>query len=1049
MQLAAWSAERERARRTEMVDALRAGSLLTPAWVLCPREPLRAALTADLAARGGAFVRFVDWNVLAQTLDDLLGLPFAAPIAEVDRAYLLERALFARAGALPYLAAPLRSDPFGVAMGLLRVVDLLRLHRWDGTLPPRRGPVSPAAALVDGHLALLGTLLETLEAQQAARGQLDTLGRLGRAEGALRAGQALRAGRLWVDGIDRLAPLERDLLRALAAAGWQVDVAPWVVGWAGSDREAPADVEALDPAVQVTVVEAPDVYAEASAVAEYVAEAVVRGAEPEAFSVAVSGAGAGADRLRWELGRWGIAASGGGSLAVTRSPLWQLVRAAVRLVWTGVDVVDLATLFAAPGSGLWGGERDRFVARLRRGLPTTWEAVQTVLREVTAPPVPEPDATGTVAPVDARKLGLLEEMRARAGGLLALLAKHGPFAAVPSSARVRGLDAVVTEVLDRFCKPSRFGEALHDPRVQTAWLGAAQAIAAACRTALDRLAQSSHALPERDPGAFLGSVEALLGSVAEGESPPRQGGLRLRVDDPFGARPETLVVTGLVRGQMPSTVAPWLLLGALERARLAEKGEDLAAIPTESALAALAWRDAWRTLSLARAQLVLTLPARLADGTHAEPSPLVAAVRALRPASEAAPQNSNTPRAAARWASPVDGPQTRRGRTLAAVVALGAGDVPRVLSVLGPLRLDPSVRHLLLARFRPDRGFMLGDLVREVLAGAVHTPRTLEALLTCRYRFLATALLKISPLRLARSPSLGGGDRARVTRAAMRVLDGVVATGRQPTEADLDPALDAALATAVPWLGAGGGSLEGDALRRAARAFLARYVELRRAWDLDRAHDPEPTDAVVDDAGPGDANPPAAAEAPFQWSLEGGRSIAVDPRNPRIETLVLASGEGQGGAAQPIVLDLTMRKTDRAAPLRAAGLDLEATLAHAVASARTPGAEGAGAFVRLSLSRPEAEVLVALPGQGPVARQMGAVETTTRVALDATYGLDGLAHTGAARIAEALDALDRPDGLFAPHSVEDRAQLKEIGARSCEYCPMQLGCRFGLAGGAA
>ncbi len=194
MQAEAWSAERERARREALVRDLGACGLSSPAWVLCPREPLRAALTAQLAAHGGGLVRFVDWNVLAHSLDDLLGLPFAAPIAEVDRAYIVERALFARAARMPQLAAPLRSDPFGVAVGLLRVVDLLRAHRWHGVLSPRPHAPDAAGALVDEHLGLLGELLEALEAQLAARGQLDTLGRLGRAEGALRGHRTAAAG---------------------------------------------------------------------------------------------------------------------------------------------------------------------------------------------------------------------------------------------------------------------------------------------------------------------------------------------------------------------------------------------------------------------------------------------------------------------------------------------------------------------------------------------------------------------------------------------------------------------------------------------------------------------------------------------------------------------------------------------------------------------------------------------------------------------------------------------------------------------------------------
>ncbi len=1041
MHPAVWTADRERRRRDAVVDALRGGTLGAPAWVLCPREPLRAALTAQLAARGGAFVRFVDWNVLAHSLDDLLRLPFAAPIAEVDRAYLLERALFAQVGSSPQLATPLRSDPFGVALGLLRVVDLLRAHRWHGALPPRPRPPTPGEALVDGHLGLLGGLLETLEAQQAARAQLDTLGRLGRAEGALRAGQTLPRGRLWVDGIDRLAPLERDVLLGLEGAGWSVDVAPWVAGWKTPVPEGP-DPEILDPGVAVTVVEAPDVHVEAESVAGFVAEAVARGAAPEGFAVAVHASSGGSDRVRWALSRWGVVSSGPGSLEVSRSPLWQLVRAAVRLVWTGVDVVDLATLFAAPGSGLWGAERDSFVARLRRGLPTTWEGVRAVLMAVTSPPPPEPAPPGGVAPEpDPRRLGLLAEMRQRAGALLDLLESHGPFGRVPPGKRALGLDAVVTEVLDRFCKPSRFGEALHDPRVQTAWLGASQAITAACRTALDRLGQSTAPLPPRDPGAFLGPVEALLGSVPEGESPPRRGGVRVRVDDPFGGRPETLVVTGLVRAKVPSPVAPWLLLGTLERARLAEGGADLGALPTESDLGALAWRDAWRTLSLPTRSLVLCVPARLADGSTPERSPLVEAVLAHVSEAGARSYGAEGPIPAARWAHPPEGPRTRRGRLLGAVSAVGAGDPDGALTLLGSMRDEPAVRDLVGARFRPDRDFVLGELAREALSAAVLTPQSLESLLTCRYRFLTQSLLRMTPLRLARAPSLGAGDRTRVTRAALRGLDAVLAAGAAPTAQELDAAVEGALAMGVPWMAEGEGSLEGDALRRGVRAFLQRYLDLRRAWNLDRPHDPPPPEPDPT------ADPPVSQEPALRLVLEGGRTVSVDPRSPRMETLVLPSGDGTATGGIPVVLDLSLRTAEGSAKLRAAGLDLEAVLAHAVAAGHPGGEHGAGAFVRFSLSRPEVEALVPVPGEGPVEQRLAAAVTGTLVRLDPQRGLDALQHTGTSRIAEVLDALDRPDGAYPPHTPAEREALTVAGARSCERCSMQLGCRFGLAGG--
>ena len=54
------------------------------------------------------------------------------------------------------------------------------------------------------------------------------------------------------------------------------------------------------------------------------------------------------------------------------------------------------------------------------------------------------------------------------------------------------------------------------------------------------------------------------------------------------ARPKCLVVTGFHRGRFPSPVGRSLVLGPLEREHLASEGGDLARIPTDAELGALA-----------------------------------------------------------------------------------------------------------------------------------------------------------------------------------------------------------------------------------------------------------------------------------------------------------------------------------------------------------------------------------------------------------------------------------------------------------------------------
>ncbi len=333
-------------------------------------------------------MRLVDWDRLAHALDDALGLPFGAAPDETERALAIERALDARAAAHPDLAHPLRSDPFGVALALLRVVDTLRLHNWRG-VTPRFDASDRAARLVASHVSLLGELARELEAQLVARGQLDTIARLRRAIPAIAKGAQLPFTALVVEGTERLAPLERDVLMALRERGVDVDVAPWVEGWSHATpvaddvfEEATTLLHALDRGAKgvsvsgrgVAAVRARDPHDEAEQVARWIAECVARGARPEDFAVHVSAESGALDRVRRALARYEVAGHGVGVSPVRQSVPWQVLRASVRLGWRGVDVVDLATVLSAPGSGIWGSDRDWLCAQLRKDVPTSWKA---------------------------------------------------------------------------------------------------------------------------------------------------------------------------------------------------------------------------------------------------------------------------------------------------------------------------------------------------------------------------------------------------------------------------------------------------------------------------------------------------------------------------------------------------------------------------------------------------------------------------------------------------------------------------------------------------
>lgn len=1055
---ASYSPWLERRRLDSIVAGLRRGTLRSPSWVLCPRESLRASLEDRAARAGGAFVRLVDWSRLALALDDSLGLSFGATPDETERALAIERALDARALAHPDLAHPLRSDPFGVALALLRVVDTLRLHNWSGETPRFDGS-DRAARLVASHLDLLGDLARELESQLSARAQLDTIARIRRVIPAIRASGKAPFDALVVEGVERFAPLERDLLEALRDVGVSVDVAPWVEGWrspvvtadpSGEPFRAVTLLDALDRGVTgdsldgrcVSIARARDPLDEAEQVARWIAECVARGDAPEDFAVHVSAESGALDRMRRALARYEVAAHGVGVSPVRQSMLWQVLRASVRLAWRGVDVVDLATVLSAPGSGIWGSDRDWLCAQLRRDVPPSWEAVRKTLHRATdaaSKPPSSPDEADALTVVsldeidsDAARAKQLGEVRARVESLIAMWDREGPFSRLAPHDRLGALTRVVDATLNQFMVPMRFAEALEDPRTQTAWIAASQAIRAACTAALERLARSAQSLPPHAPGVFLGSAESLLGATVDTPVPARAEGVALLVEDAFPPRrPRVLVVTGFHRGRFPSPVARALVLGPLERDQLASAGGDLAQLPTDAELGAIAQRETARLLALPTGRLVLVAPRRTSSGDEVEASLAWRDLVARLPTDEREARDRKGIPSMRAWLRDAfeDPPRTERGRSLDAIAALGSGRVDEAVTLAAPIAAArTAARDLFTARFRPEMRFDLGDLVRDQVTAAVYSPRALETLLKCRYSFLTGALLGLRPLHLARSPSVSAQDRSRVTRAALRTLDAVARGGRAPTESDARDALAKAIESEIPWADRGDMRLSLDDLRRTVDAFLKRYLELRAAWKLDFANDA----------------PPREDAKPVRLALPSTKIPAVNlsPVNPRVET-VLARSEGE--EVKAVVLDLKLGSTQSMTKLREAGFDLDAALVPRALAAQAEGRDVV-AFVRLSLSKPDGEVIAGESAK----KTFEASATTTLVTVDRERPLEGFTEATLERVGKALEALlDDARAEYAPHDAVRRAELDAAGAKSCEFCAMRLGCRFKMAGGAA
>lgn len=1020
---------RERARRVRSAEALRGGSMASPVWLLCPDASLRQELLNAVAARGGGFFRAVDWSMLAEGLDPRLGLPFAAPVDETERVLAVERTLYARARGRDGLRASLAADPFGVASALLRVVDLLRAHGWRGEVP-EVDPGDPVSAVTAEHVDTLRALRDALESQLHARGQLDLVGRLRRAAAALAAGRSSGVVALVVEGVDRFDPTQRALLRGLRATGCRVDVAPWVLGWDAvgtGDEEgaAPTLLAALERGARraeneaddsVVALRPRDVGEEAWFIARYIAERVARGDDAADFAVSVQGAVA-ADRVRRALTRWGISSSGASRVAVRSTPLWQMVRAGVRLGWRGPHPVDLATVLAAPGAGVWGGDRDRLVAALRRTAPTSWKGVRDVVREVLT--LDEaPDGEGVI-PEDPARQRRLEEARQRVGALVDLFEQHGPFVRHAAVDRAKLLQGIVDALRERFVDSDRFSESVVDPRDQTAWLLAAKAIDGALRVELARIVERNTPLSADDPSGFLAAAESLLGEVEEDLSPPRDEGVAV-LDGHASARrrPGTLLVTGFVRGAHPSAPPARLLLDEEERAAVNASLPSEDALPTPDEDRALAWRQTQRLLALPTSQLVLLAPMRAPDGAGTDPSlTWTELLDRMPPASRAARMREGIAPAATWLSAAMGPPQSARAWRDDAVRALGRGDLAAARSLSRELlREDPAARDFFVARLRPERQFEVGDLVRGRLSEVVFGARDLESAMTCRYRFLADSLLGLRAHRYARNTDVGPAERTRAVRAALRRVDAHLAAEGRVSDDDIDLAIDQAV---VPL----GVSLARDEeLRRATRAAVQRYLNVRRAWSLRDGDDAPEDDGPVE----------------FDLPLDDGRRLRARATAPRLE-------RGDDGV---MMVDFTLRSLDGAARLRDLGLDVDAVLAPMAAATR--GADAPHAYLRFSLAKPVADALAGRAA-AVVDEKVAPLETAltaTAVRVERVRRLEDHRDRVLHELTTAFGDMDRDDALYAPHDAQEFERLHDGGARTCDRCDVSLACRFRLAGGA-
>lgn len=1015
---AAFTPAREEARVQALAAAVRARGLDGPLWLLCPHEGRRGALLDHVARAGGGWIHPLDWHGLLDLMEHRLGLASRPLLPPVDRLLVVEAALEQAAAHDRALAAALRGNALDVARAVAGVVDTLRLHGWDGALPAP--PDAPARRVALGHLGILSRVTIALTSHLAAVDATDLPDRLARVAQTL-ARPALKGVLLWVEGADRLAPRERHALSLAVACGATVSLPPWIdLSPDGADPDPGAPAATLLDALRhgaaraatddgsLAVHPVTDPLEEAEAVAAIVDAHLAGGGAPEDVAV-VCGPECGAwPRVARALERWGIPWNGGGSLPVQQSPLWQIVRASLRLAWNGPDAVDLATVLAAPGSGIFGSERDFFLSLLRRRVPSTWAEVRALLDESTA--VAEPEPAAGPGPDDAARQSRGEQIRKRVGALLAAWEAAGPLVRRSPDERADLLPDVFERAVVPLLDPEAIARAVHDPRAQAAWIAAADAVGSALDLVRRRLGSAPHrARRLHDVERLLTDLEATFPVLRDGAPSARRDGVALVGEDAWRCdHPDVVVVTGFLRGRHPRVPGPTLLLGPAERALLASLSADLGALPDEEALHALARRATLRVLAAPRRRLVLVTPRRTADGARAEVALALRDLLDRLPASST-PATSELPSAPA------------RARVAATVRALGRGDVAAAIAAGADLaRGDLAWRDLFAARLRPDATFAVGGLVRALVRSHRHDAADLEALLTCHYRYLMTSLLGLRPAPMPRQPRLGESLRHAVGRALLARIDDALSTGPSMAGEAVGEAVEATVQQHAPW------SLRAD-LRDARRQLVAdchdlagRYLELRHAV-----------------AG-AELAPAVSTEPHALFTLADGAGVLVGA--PAAAALRVTH---PGGAVTPVLVQLTRGRAASLPQRRDVGLDVEGAL--------LAQAAGGGAVLRLNLSSAVVDAMVA--EQAPDADRVLDAMTTAAVRNEwirkAQLTLDDHAAAAMDRIAEALAAVDTEEGRFVPLDADRAETLDKVKALPCPRCDARLGCRVGLGGAGA
>lgn len=1010
------------------VARVRAASPARPAFVLATGPGAVARWRAALAREGGAFASAGPLEALLVLAEDRALVAGAPPLGEAERVALVADLLRDR----PEVAASFAADPQGLAALVRALCDELALHRFHAV--PREGVARVTGGVIRARLLLLHDVLRAYRGEVARRGD-DLVRRLERVLPAL-AGAPRVALTLAVAGGERLAPLERALVDALAAAGAEV-----VEVEAPAPAAAPGTLLArlwADP--PGTATEPPDgsfvrvlcrdALEEVDVAVRIVRARLEAGVAPGRIAVqAPAGAGY-ADLLARAFADEGMSLAARDAVPVTATPLYQAFRAFVRLHYRGPDPFDLSALLSAGGTGVRGARRDAIARQLLRDVPSTWDGVREAIAAATRKADPPGPGEG---PWPEAEVARHREARDAALAVVEVLARG------PSGRRVedpRLAAATLRDAVLWFCggvgSAHRLAAVPSVPdRDAIQHRDAAVALRAAATLLVERAAGGDlpAAAAFRDAAAFLQAMEPVLADAEDAVSSP--GAVSLRLGDAAPGPVDHLVVVGFSRGRWPTPAGASPVLGRPERAALRALGGSLAALPLPEDHAARRAADARAALGQAARELVVLSPARGELGGEAPPALLlVDLLRRLRPAALRAWQAAHEVRAgtatAGAWLPALGSDLPPRASPREAARALAralGGDSPlppvgraALAALAGSARAAP-----LAARFRPDADFALP--VHLDVAARELSASQLEALLSCRYRYFSRYVLDLHRLELSRAPALGVATKGTI---AHEVLEALGARLTAADDAEVREALRRVLAERHPWALAPRYRADVAGVERDLLRFVPAYQAVLRGLDwragASEVHFGERHGRPV--AYPLDPGQPGALRA------LGVDRLRLQGSVDRVDEVVVA------GRAFRLVTDFKFGNVAKFAAQRTAGLGLQAALyPHALAELGGPPTLG---FAYCSLS---SRAVNLLPSAGAALPPLDG-----RVEVD-TNDLEGFQREVrtllTARLALLVGAT-RSGGVgdASPHSAEERARLATAKVESCRYCEGQLLCRF-------